>query len=203
MVFPIILATNNCGVLGNAYTSWTLGVPEHQLSTHQECYGAQAFSPADLRCPHPIQRRDLNDQGLTETALQMDPSVLLPAAITELDPVWKGCILLPLVLGRDPPRALEPAKASPVAAQSVPYPHSLPKVQRPDPTSSSLPTEDEPLSAGRSTADIAATRFQSCRASVRASLGHVRTSQRQQNHSLRSPLALYPRLSAQISGRGM
>ena len=52
MVFPIIVATKQCGVIGNAYTSWTLGVPEHQLSTYQEYYSATPFNAADLGCPH-------------------------------------------------------------------------------------------------------------------------------------------------------
>ena len=86
MVFPIVLATNNCGVVGNAYSSWTLGVPEHQLSTYQEFYGTKAFDPADLGCPHSLEGRDLNDPGLTEVAEGMDPSVLLPAALTDFDP---------------------------------------------------------------------------------------------------------------------
>ena len=167
MVFPIILATDNCGVVGNAYTSWTLGVPEHQLSTYQEYYGAKAFNPADLGCPHPLEYRDLEDPGLTDAAEDMDPSVLLPAALTDLDPAWKSCSLLPLALGRDPPRVLEPAKnmapkatksqAIPTAAQSVPYPHSVPKSPGPDPTSSSLPTEDRPSSAPKDTAGGAST----------------------------------------------
>lgn len=148
MVFPIILATNDCGLVGNAYTSWTLGVPEHQLSTYQEFYGTKVFNPADLGCPHPLQGRDLNDPGLTEAAEGMDPSVLLPADLTDLDQAWKSCSLLPLGLGRDPPRALEPAsnmlpkatsyQAAPTAAQGVPYPHSLPTLTGPDPTISSL-----------------------------------------------------------------
>lgn len=170
MVFPIVLATNNCGVVGNAYTSWTLGVPEHQLSTYQEFYGTKAFDPADLGCPHSLEGRDLNDPGLTEAAEGMDPSVLLPAALTDLDPAWKSCSLLPLGLGRDPPRTLEPAKnmvpgatssrATSTATKSVPYPQSLPKLSRPDPTSSSPPVEDRPLSAPKDAVDVAPARLQ-------------------------------------------
>ena len=170
MVFPIIVATNNCGLVGNAYTSWTLGVPEHQLSTYQEFYGTKAFNPADLGCPHPLQGRDLDDPGLTEAAEGMDPSVLLPADLTNLDPAWKSCTLLPLGLGRDPPRALEPAtnlapqatsyQASLTASQSVPHPHSLPKSPGPIPTSSSPPTEITRLSSPDNTATSADVRLQ-------------------------------------------
>ncbi len=170
MVFPIILATNNCGLVGNAYTSWTLGVPEHQLSTYQEYYGTKLFNPADLGCPHPLEDRDLDDPGLTEAAEGMDPSVLLPADLTDLDPAWKSCSLLPLGLGRDPPRTLEPAsnmapratssQASPTTTQSVPYPHSLPKSPGPDPTSSSLPTEGRPFSTSENAVDVPLARLQ-------------------------------------------
>lgn len=170
MVFPIILATNNCGIVGNAYTSWTLGVPEYQLSTYQEFYGTRAFDPADLGCPHPLEGRNLDDPGLTEAAEGMDPSVLLPAALTDLDPAWKSCSLLPLGLGRDPPRTLEPAKnmvpgatssqATSTATKNVPYPQSLPKLSRPDPTSSSSPMEDRPSSAPKDTVDVAPPRLQ-------------------------------------------
>ena len=166
MVFPIILATNKCGLVGNAYTSWTLGIPEHQLSTYQEYYGTKAFNPADLGCPPPLEGRDLNDPGLTEAAEDMDPSVLLPADLADLDPAWKSCSLLPLGLGRDPPRALQPAtnmapkltdyQAHPTAVESIPSPHTLPKPPGPDPTSSSLPTEKRPPSAPDVTLDIAA-----------------------------------------------
>ncbi len=170
MIFPIILATNDCGLVGNAYTSWTLGVPEHQLSTYQEYYGTKAFNPADLGCPHPLQGRDLEDPGLTEAAEGMDPSVLLPADLTDLDQAWKSCTLLPLGLGRDPPRALEPAsnmapketgnQASPTAAQRVPYPHSLPTSPGPDPTLSSITAEAKASSAPEDTAGAAAAHLQ-------------------------------------------
>ena len=145
-------------------------MPEHKLSTYQEFYGTKAFNPADLGCPHPLEGRDLNDPGLTEAAEGMDPSVLLPAALTGLDPAWKSCSLLPLGLGRDPPRTLEPAKnmvpeatssqATSTVTKSVPYPQSVPKMSRPDPTSSSLPTEDKPSPAPKDTVNVAAPRLQ-------------------------------------------
>ena len=107
---------------------------------------------------------------MTEAAEGMDPSVLLPADLTDLDPSWKSCSLLPLGLGRDPPRTLEPAsnmlpkatseQASPTATQRVPHPHSMPKLPSPDPTLSSFSTEATPLSALKDTADDAAAYLQ-------------------------------------------
>ena len=32
VIFPLIAATNDSDLVGNAYTSWTLGVPEHKIS---------------------------------------------------------------------------------------------------------------------------------------------------------------------------
>ena len=103
---------------------------------------------------------------MTTAAMGQAPSVLLPASLTDLDPAWKSCSVLSLGLGRDPPQALKPAKnmapeatshqAVPTAAQSVPYPHSMPKLPGPDPTSSSLPIEDRASRIPKDTVGVAA-----------------------------------------------
>lgn len=153
VVFPIILATNDCGLVGNAYTSWTLGVPEHQLSTYQQGFGTSAFNPADLGCPGPDPGK-LDDQyELEDEANQGAPSVLLPADLTSLDPAWKSCVLGGLDLGRDPPRALQPASnmapkgtsrdPAPTDTLSIAFPHSIPKSPGPHPTQSSQLTKTE------------------------------------------------------------
>ena len=153
VVFPLIAATNDCGLVGNAYTSWTLGVPEHQLSTYQRGLGTSAFNPADLGCPGPDPHLDGDQYGLEDAANQGAPSVLLPGDLTALDPAWKSCVLGGLGLGRDPPRALQPASnmapkatghdPTPIKTQSVAFAQSTPKPPGPDPTRSSQPTRTE------------------------------------------------------------
>lgn len=156
VVFPIILATNDCGLVGNAYTSWTLGVPEHQLSTYQHGFGTSAFNPADLGCPGPDPGKLDDEYELDDEANQGAPSVLLPADLTALDPAWKSCVLGGLDLGRDPPRALRPAsnmvpkatshEPAPVETQSAAFPHSMPKPAGPTPSQSRPPTKTGPSS---------------------------------------------------------
>lgn len=146
----MILATNACGLVGNAYTSWTLGVPEHQLSTYQQGFGTSAFNPADLGCPGPDPGKLDDPYELEDEANQGAPSVLLPADLTGLDPAWKSCVLGGLDLGRDPPRALQPASnmapkatghdPAPIETLSIAFPHSTPKSPGPHPTQSSQPT---------------------------------------------------------------
>lgn len=153
VVFPIILATNACGLVGNAYTSWTLGVPEHQLSTYQQGFGTSAFNPADLGCPGPDPGKLDDPYELEDEANQGAPSVLLPADLTSLDPAWKSCVLGGLDLGRDPPRALQPASnmapkatshdPAPIETLSIAFPHSIPKLPGPHPTQSSQSTKTE------------------------------------------------------------
>ena len=164
VVFPIILATNDCGLVGNAYTSWTIGVPEHQLSTYQQGMGTSVFNPADLGCagsdPGNIDPYELEDQ-----ANQGAPSVVLPADLTNLDPAWKSCVLGGLDLGRDPPQALKPASnmapkatsldPAPTETQSVAFPHSIPKSPVADPTQSSLPTKTDFSSAPKDSVRVA------------------------------------------------
>ena len=96
----------------------------------------------------------MDDQyELEDEANQGAPSVLLPADLTALDPAWKSCVLGGLDLGRDPPRALQPASnmapkatshgPAPIETQSVAFPHSTPKSPGPHPTQSSQSTKTE------------------------------------------------------------
>lgn len=127
MVFPLLFATNSYGKVGNIYSSWTLGVPEGVLKTCAGFRGFTAFNPADLGCPPaptgvPLTGHNLNlspkdsavlqNFALTKVILaasQPDPSVLLPSAITDIDPAWKSCTIMQFYLGIDPPRVMQPA----------------------------------------------------------------------------------------------
>ncbi len=170
VVFPVMLATNDCGLVGNAYTSWTLGVPEHQLSTYQQGIGTSAFNPADLGCPGPDPGKLDDEYELDDEANQGAPSVLLPADLTALDPAWKSCVLGGLDLGRDPPRALRPASnmvpkatshvPAAMVTQSLAFPRSSPKSPGPDPTHSSHPTETGASSVPEDSANLSIEHFQ-------------------------------------------
>lgn len=67
--------------------------------------------------------------------------MLLPGDLTAVDPALESCLLGGLDLGRDPPRALQPASnmapkvtsqdPTPIEIQSVAFPQSTPKPSGP------------------------------------------------------------------------
>ena len=142
--FPIVSASDACGLIGSASTSITLAFSPGELSTFEwELYmrtSTQTFTKvldtADLPCgPWNGTDKFLPEPWSNYSSYQ--PLIVLPSKLIDMVPAWRSCTA-DMFEGQDPPRTLAPAAAM-VPAPTKADTHAQKSVASPSPSIPALP----------------------------------------------------------------
>lgn len=110
--FPLVSASDSCGLIGPAVTSITLAFSPWELSTYEWNSPAGttlALDTADLPCG-PWNGTNHFLPELWSNSSYYQPLIVLPSKLIDVVPTWKSCTA-DIFEGQDPPRTLSPAAA--------------------------------------------------------------------------------------------
>lgn len=142
--FPIVSASDACGLVGSAVTSITLAfspgelstfVWENYMRTSTKTY-TSVLDTADLPCgPWNGTDKFLPEAWSNYSSYQ--PLIVLPSKLIDMVPAWKSCTA-DMFEGQDPPRTLSPAAALVPTPTNVDT-HTQQTVASPSPSIPHLP----------------------------------------------------------------